>query len=121
MALRASLAALALAAAVTVPSIANAAQTNGSVNLRTGPGRDYARLTTIPGGAYIEVYGCSASWCQVSWNHWNGYIASRDIASDVRYTTPPRYVAPPVYTPAYVAPAAGLSLGWSIGDGIPLF
>ncbi len=109
MALRASL--IAAAAAATLAGTfavgsANAAQTSGAVNLRTGPGVGYERIVSIPAGAQIDVYSCSANWCQVTWRTWSGYVAARYIASDVRYTTP-RYVAP-VY-------------GWSIGVTIPLW
>lgn len=92
---RLSLAAAALAAAVVVPSVANAAYTTGSVNLRSGPGTNYARLTTVPAGAYVDVYDCS-SWCRVSWNGYEGWISGSYV--DAGYA--PR-VERPRYAPRY--------------------
>ncbi len=120
MALRASIFAAAALATTLVAGAANAAQTSGAVNLRTGPGVSYNKLTTIPAYANINVYSCDYSWCQVSWQGWQGWISARYVASDVRYTTP-RYVAPvahpyvaPVAQP-YIAPVVVPYIGFNFG------
>ncbi len=111
MALRASLIAAAFATTLGA-GVADAAQTSGAVNLRTGPGVSYAKLTTIPAYANINVYNCNYSWCQVGWQGWQGWISARYVASDVRYTTP-RYVAPIAqpYVAAPVVPYIGIGFG----------
>jgi len=93
---RLTFAAAALAAAVVLPAAAHAAYTTGSVNLRSGPGTSYARLTTVPAGAYVDVYDC-ASWCRVSWNGYEGWISGSYV--DAGYT--PRSERPRAYAPRY--------------------
>jgi hypothetical protein len=53
------------------------------VNLRAGPGPDYAVIATLPAGATVNVMGCEASWCRVSFAGTSGF-ASRgylDVAA----------------------------------------
>ena len=45
------------------------------VNVRSGPGTQYQVIGTIPGGATVDVGGCSANWCQVSFNGETGYAS----------------------------------------------
>lgn len=87
------------AAGLAVAVLASAAQAapgvaTGSVNMRTGPGTNYAKITTIPAGAPVEVFGCS-SWCQVAYGGAQGYASARYISTGGGYAP-----APPVYQPA---------------------
>jgi hypothetical protein len=71
---------LSAGAAAAAPAVAESA-----VNLRAGPGPQYEVLATIPGGATVDLAGCTGSWCQVSFNGETGY-ASRNylaLAGDV--------------------------------------
>ena len=85
----------AVAATVLVPALAEAApgRTTGAVNLRAGMGTNYARIATIPGGARIDVQGCS-SWCAVSYAGMSGYISANYVARGYA-SAPPRFVRPP--------------------------
>ncbi|RCW79777.1 SH3 domain-containing protein [Phyllobacterium bourgognense] len=47
-------------------AFADAGYTTGNVNLRTGPGANYARVGTLPEGTLINVLGCQPSWCHVA-------------------------------------------------------
>mgnify|MGYP000918235964 FL=1 len=57
----------------------------GSVNLRTGPGIGYARMTTLPQGSLVHVHSCipSSSWCSVSYGHFSGWASGRYMAPTV--------------------------------------
>ena len=54
-----------------------AARTTGNVNMRTGAGTDYSRLTTISKGTNITVIAVGDGWSQVSYNGKTGYISNR--------------------------------------------
>jgi hypothetical protein len=59
---------LSAGAASAAPATAESA-----VNVRSGPGTQYEVIGTIPGGATVDVAGCTGSWCQVSFNGETGY------------------------------------------------
>ena len=61
---------LSAGAASAAPATAESA-----VNVRSGPGTQYQVIGTIPGGATVDVGGCSANWCQVSFNGETGYAS----------------------------------------------
>lgn len=80
--IRSALAALALAAAMALPATAHAeewqwAYTTANVNLRAGPSVDYPRVTTVPYGARVRLYGCLPrwSWCDVAWHGVRGWMS----------------------------------------------
>jgi uncharacterized protein YraI len=74
---------LLLAAAVVVgpTRTANAAPgvAKGSVNLRAGPGTNYARIATIPAGARVNVLRCGR-WCEVIYAGRRGWASASYIA-----------------------------------------
>jgi uncharacterized protein YraI len=95
MSFRSKVLAGAIATAFLVPLAAEAAPgfATGSVNLRSGPGTQYARITTIPAGARIDVRDCGA-WCAVSFNGVSGYVSANYVSRGVA-TVGPRFVRPP--------------------------
>jgi uncharacterized protein YraI len=56
----------------------------GNVNLRTGPGTGYPRVTTLPVGAAVVIEGCLAgwTWCDVAYGDLRGWVAGSYVASD---------------------------------------
>jgi hypothetical protein len=66
---------LSAGAASAAPATAESA-----VNMRAGPGPQYEVVTTIPGGATVDVAGCTGSWCQVSFAGESGF-ANRSYLS----------------------------------------
>jgi uncharacterized protein YraI len=70
-------AALALSAAAAEAAPGRA---TGAVNMRTGPGTGYARITTIPAGARIQVYDCG-SWCRVTYAGRSGWVSAGYVAT----------------------------------------
>ena len=59
---------LSAGAAAAAPAVAESA-----LNMRSGPGTQYEVVATIPGGAMVDVAGCTGSWCQVSFNGEPGF------------------------------------------------
>ena len=86
----------AIAAAVLVPTLAEAfpGTATGAVSLRSGPGTGYARLATIPAGASVDVGGCSG-WCSVTYAGISGYASAGYIARGYAMApAPQRFVRP---------------------------
>ncbi len=54
----------ALAGSLLLPAAAEASDgfVTGDVNLRAGPGTDYPRITVLPEGAPVEIYGCLSGY-----------------------------------------------------------
>lgn len=77
------------AAAAVLPGAASAASgyATGSVSLRTGPGTQYSRILAIPAGGALEVYRC-ASWCNVNYRGYVGWVSARYISSGTYYRAP---------------------------------
>lgn len=76
------------------------------LNLRAGPGVDYAVIAAMPSGATVDVMGCEAGWCRVAFGGTTGF-ASRG------YLGPGGGVgAAPAYGGVAVGPAYG---GYDVG------
>jgi uncharacterized protein YraI len=102
-----------LGAGVLAPGIsfaATLAYVTVDLNLRQGPGTEYARLTTIPGGSQVVVVDCDqpTNWCNVAWNGWEGWVSGAylSFAGPGYVSPPPVIVEPPViiqppYRPYY--------------------
>jgi uncharacterized protein YraI len=74
-----------LTSLLLVPAAAIAqtqAVTNGSVNLRAGPARDYPVVSQLPGGAPVTVMGCVAgyTWCDVALPNLRGWMYAGRIS-----------------------------------------
>lgn len=96
-----------LATMASAPSLAaELATTSTSVNMREGPGTNYAVLTTVPAGASVTVYSCNSgySWCDIDYAGQRGYVAGKYL----------NYAARGAYY-GRALPAIGLTLG------LPLF
>lgn len=95
----------ALIAGLMLPAAAEAApaRTVTDLNLRTGPGVGYGRITVIPGGGWVEVLGSSGGWCHVEWAGYGGWASCRYLAAAA---PPPRY--------AYPRPDIGLYFGFGL-------
>jgi Bacterial SH3 domain len=93
-----------------------------SVNLRTGPGTGYEVIAAMPGGAAVDVMGCSGSWCQVNFDGTLGF-ASRNYL-DIGVATGPAYergYAYGSYEPGYrygYAPGYGYSESSGYGGSV---
>jgi uncharacterized protein YraI len=94
---------------------------SGDLNLRSGPGTGYRVIDTMPAGSYVDVLGCTGSWCQVQFAGVTGY-ASASYLGGGGYAAAPVYAEPPIYSgPYYAGPAFGLGVGfwprWGWGGG----
>ena len=52
------------------------AHTTAAVNLRTGPGTGYFKLTVVPKGTFLTILGYSGNWVNISYGGYTGYIYS---------------------------------------------
>jgi len=110
------LSALSAASAAASPGVVNT-----TVNLRQGPGTTTAVLAKVPGGATVDVAGCSGEWCQVAFAGHSGYIIATALGGPPPGGPPPGYVPPPatVYVappPYYYGPCC-YGYGWRGGWG----
>lgn len=93
--LKSILTAATLAGGLLVPAVASAATaayTTTDLNIRTGPGADYQRWGTIPGGGRVSVHGCLSgyNWCDVTWRGERGWVSGNYLAySGERYYSRP--------------------------------
>jgi uncharacterized protein YraI len=62
---------LSAGAAAAAPAVVST-----DLNMRSGPGTQYGVITTIPGGATVDVDGCTGSWCAVNFNGRSGYASA---------------------------------------------
>jgi uncharacterized protein YraI len=81
MKLRTLLASAAFLGALAVPGLAAAANayTTGNVNQRAGPSTNFPRVTTIPAGVAVTIFGClrDLGWCDTSWRGQRGWVSAR--------------------------------------------
>jgi SH3-like domain-containing protein len=100
------------------PAPAPPAVTGSKVNLRQGPGTTYTVITTIPAGAAVDVNGCDAGWCQVTFAGQHGYIIATSIGAGEPGAPPPGAGSaggprpgaggpPPGPPPGYAGPPSG--------------
>lgn len=90
------IAAAALLAAVSLPTLALAQGVTGTatvmtdLNLRAGPGPAYPVITTIPANTAVIIYGCDAAlaWCDLDWNGNRGWSYSAYLTYGGTVTAP---------------------------------
>ncbi|QPC88407.1 SH3 domain-containing protein [Mesorhizobium sp. NBSH29] len=90
---------------LAIPSIASAAQAyvTGNVNVRSGPGTGYARITTLPAGARVTIRTCQRNWCQISRSGLRGWMSANYL--DRAYSGRPVVVQRPIIVnPPYYRP-----------------
>jgi uncharacterized protein YraI len=127
MSTRSIVAGLALMASATaIPSVATAqsiAVAAGNTNCRAGPGTSYHVLTTVYGGAQVQIIGRQGGWHQVAVSGLTCWMAGSRL--QFAHIQAPVYVAPePYYDPYYSPPPyasypyfyGGPSISFSFGD-----
>jgi uncharacterized protein YraI len=60
-------------------ALADVGYTTGNVNLRTGPGTNYARVGTLSEGTRINILGCQPSWCHVASQGVRGWLSANYV------------------------------------------
>ncbi len=89
--------------AIGLPAAANAATALVDVNLRTGPGIGYGKITAIPAGAWMDVYGCY-DWCEVNYRGWRGFVSARFVGDAWRPAPHVRSAYNPYWRPVFYRP-----------------
>lgn len=94
--------AVAATAAVVFLPAANAAPgtVTGNVNVRSGPGTNYAVVDTLTRGSTVDVQRCQGSWCYVVKPGPDGWVSASYLSAGGRPVNPSQ---------------PGLSFGFSIG------
>jgi hypothetical protein len=97
----------AVAIGLLFAELANAAPARvaSNTNLRQGPGVSFGVITTVPGGAVVDVIRCGGAWCNVMAGNQPGYMIARNLvgAGVPVVGAPPVVVVspPPVYYGGY--------------------
>lgn len=73
---------------------AKPAKVSEIVNLRSGPGLDFAPVLAIPADAVVDVAHCRSAWCRVTYAGSGGYVAQPALAA-----VPARPVETPILPP----------------------
>lgn len=60
-----------------------------NLNVRSGPGTNYAVIDSLPAGSVVDIAGCSGSWCEIAGTGWSSaaYLA-RSGGPSVTYVQP---------------------------------
>ena len=109
---------LSAGAAAAVPAVAESA-----VHLRAGPGTEHPVLTTIPGGARVDVGGCTGSWCRVNYAGEAGYASRRYLAmaGEVAPSGAVAVVPGEVYDDAPLYADDYFDYGYTYGPGLSFY
>lgn len=83
--------AIASAAVIVAPTAASAApaMVTGHVNVRVGPGVNYAVVDTLRYGAVVDVRQCKAKWCFVRHAGRDGWVSRSYLAHAVKHPHAP--------------------------------
>jgi uncharacterized protein YraI len=73
---------IALLLALALPAGAETfgAVTTGAVNVRSGAGTEFERLTTLPRGTPVSVDVCDGGWCSIKADGVSGWVSARYLA-----------------------------------------
>lgn len=66
-----------------LPTASEAASVNNTAYLYAGPGFNYAKLLSVPGGANVGLGSCQGSWCQASYGGRNGWLSRSSLTGAV--------------------------------------
>ena len=102
--LKAGLASIALLASAGVAMAAPGFAT-GNVNVRSGPGTDYFKVSSLRRGQSVEVLGCRSGWCYVQKSGPDGWVSSNYLSAarsanrpvirfQFNFGNPPRFERP---------------------------
>lgn len=66
--------------AAALPGVVQAATATASVNVRSGPGTNYAVVDTLRAGQQVDVDRCSGGWCFVEKAGPDGWVSARYLS-----------------------------------------
>ncbi len=71
----------ALAASITTEAFAIDATANLALNVRTGPGTNYAAIDTLYAGEVVNVTGCQSNgWCAITHSGPDGWVSGKYLS-----------------------------------------
>lgn len=73
-----AIAVVGLGLGIAAPTVASAypAFTTGSVNVRTGPGVGFPKITSLVRGTGVDIRYCQPSWCRVGYWGGSGWVSA---------------------------------------------
>ncbi|MEP3045633.1 MAG: SH3 domain-containing protein [Roseibium sp.] len=77
---------LSVFALLSVPAIAQSrpaiAYSTANLNMRAGPGTNYQVITTLPVGAGVTIFGCTADfkWCDAAFTNVKGWVSGKYLS-----------------------------------------
>jgi uncharacterized protein YgiM (DUF1202 family) len=62
--------------------VSQATTTTANLNMRAGPGTNYAIIRSIPRGTVVHVFGCvdRVTWCQLVFNGRQGFVSANHLS-----------------------------------------
>jgi len=101
-----AIAVVSLGLGFAVPTVASAypALTTGSVNVRTGPGVGFFKITTLLPGTPVDIRYCQPAWCHVGFWNGSGWVSAAYLNAGPRRLYPRRGVP---YFRFYFGPGPG--------------
>ena len=90
-------------------ALAAPATTTANVNMRQGPGTQYAVISTLPAQAGVDVEGCENGWCKVSYSGGSGWVSEPYLQG---LSNPPVIAPPPIVVQPTIVVGPGRRHHW---------
>ena len=95
----------------TVAAAAAPATVDSDLNLRNGPGTNFAVVDTMPAGARVNAFDCAAGWCRVAFNGIEGYAGQAYLDLRIAAAGPAVESYPTAVAPVEAYPTYGYGYG----------
>ncbi|TPM92038.1 SH3 domain-containing protein [Mesorhizobium sp. B2-1-3A] len=82
-------------------AFAYSAHTTTNLNVRSGPGAEFARVGTLPAGFRVDVAGCQPGWCRIDGGGVSGWASSGYLSRAHVVRPPIVIVRPPHHRPPH--------------------
>lgn len=66
-----------------------------NLNVRSGPGTNYAVIDNLPAGSVVDIAGCTGNWCEVAGTGWASASYLATGRGPAYSAAPPAYVTQP--------------------------
>lgn len=104
---------LGIAAAAAQP-----ATVTSDLNLRTGPGTNFAVILSMPRGSRVDILDCRGTWCQVDFRGRVGWASANFLATGQAVRPEPPRAVPipvPIPIPGFTPPGLERERDWGRG------
>lgn len=87
--------------------VSQATTTTANLNMRSGPGTQFAVITQVPRGTWVHAFGCTnpVAWCQLVFNGRQGWVSATYLSPRPTVTAQvPQPIPPPPSPPPFPQP-----------------